>query len=85
MNGSDDLDDLHEGGWTARALDLLAARVDAIRADLNVLMGRARPDHDPSTGEPRLGGIGIGTWIAIFATIVVPLIGTAALVVLHNP
>lgn len=72
------------GGWGPKAWDLLKDRVDAIRADVNVLMGRpaeSEPHHD----EPKLGGVGLGTWIAIFATIVIPLFGTAALVILHNP
>lgn len=76
-------DDL--GGWGPKAWDLMKDRVDALRADMNALMGRPRDAPAPKDGEPRLGGIGITTWIAIFATIVVPLIGTATLVILHNP
>jgi hypothetical protein len=72
-------------GWTSRALDLLKDRVDAIRSDLNALMGRSATSDPPKAGEPRIAGIGLTTWIAIFATIIVPLIGTAALVILHNP
>lgn len=72
-------------GWTGKTLDLLKDRVDAIRADLNLVMGRPR-DSDPGrASDPRIAGIGLATWIALFATIVVPLVGTAALVILHNP
>lgn len=73
------------GGWGPKAWDLLLDRVNAIRADLNALMGRPPSANPPQSGEPRIAGIGLTTWIAIFATIVVPLIGTAVLVILHNP
>lgn len=79
-----DRDDLAPDGWTGKALDLLAKRVDAIRADVNVLMGRPR-DAEPPPGEARIGGIGIGTWIAIFATVFVPLVGIAVAVIQHSP
>lgn len=72
------------GGWGPRAWDLLKDRVDAIRADVNVLMGRPR-GVEPKDGEPRIGGIGIATWVAIVATIVVPLVGVAVAVMTHTP
>lgn len=70
MTANDD-----RGGWGPKAWDLLHERVNALREDVNVLMGR-RPDDDPPrpAGEPRIGGIGIGTWVAIVATIVVPIV-----------
>lgn len=70
------------GGWGPKAWDLLQARVDALRSDVNVLMGKEPPSKN---SDPRIAGVGLATWIALFATIVVPLLGTAALVVLHNP
>lgn len=82
-----DKDSQHHGmgGWTSTALDLLRDRVDAIRSDLNTLMGRPATSDPPKAGEPRIAGVGLTTWVAIVATIIVPLIGTAALVILHNP
>lgn len=78
------------GGWGPKSWDLLERsiatlekRIDAIRADLNLLMGKPH-DGDPPEGK-RIGGISITTWIALLATVVVPLVGTAALVVTHNP
>jgi hypothetical protein len=63
-------DDL--GGWGPKAWNLLEKRVDALRSDVNVLMGR--PANAPAGSEPKLGGLGIGTWLAILATIVVPIV-----------
>lgn len=70
------------GGWGPKAWDLLKDRVDALRADVNVVLGRAPA---PKNGDPRIGGIGIATWIALFATIVVPLVGIAVAVIKHSP
>jgi hypothetical protein len=63
------MDDL--GGWepTGRERDLLLRlidglekRIDALRADVNVLMGRETPDAD---ARVRPFGIGLTTWIAL--------------------
>lgn len=59
------------GGWTGKALDMLKERVDNVQADVRFLMGKTSKD---SSGEPRVGGIGIATWVAIVATVVVPIV-----------
>lgn len=73
-------------GWTGKALDLLKDRVDAIRSDLNLIMGKPHEsERPPKESDLRIAGIGLTTWIALLATVVVPLVGTAALVILHTP
>lgn len=70
----DRYDDPRWDGWSGKALDLLVDRIDAIRADVNALMGRPPDAEPPPATEPRVGGIGIATWVAIVATIVVPIV-----------
>lgn len=68
-------DDL--GGWGPKAWDLLHDRVNALRADVNVLMGRpsdAGHDDESRTRDPRPGGVGLATWVSIVALVVVPIV-----------
>lgn len=53
------------GRWGDRALDQLAKRVDALEATIGRLLS--------SEHGPRLGGVGIGTWIAFAAGVAVPI------------
>lgn len=55
-------------GWGTRALDQLAARVSALETLLAGVLGKT-PE-----GEPRIGNIGLGTWLSIMGVIVVPIV-----------
>jgi hypothetical protein len=80
--------DPRAGGWTAKALDMLEKRlddavemmekrIDALRANVNVLMGRqpTGEDHD----RVRIFGISIGAWTALI-TAFASLLAAAALI-----
>lgn len=65
-------DDLN--GWGPRAWDQLGKRVDALEGAIKTLVGRP-PEAPPlSESELKVGGIGLGTWITLLATVVVPIV-----------
>lgn len=60
-------------GW-ARAYDQLSRRVDAVENAVKALAGRPADAPPPSEQEVKVGGVGVGTWITLLATIVVPIV-----------
>jgi hypothetical protein len=70
------MDDL--GGWGPKAWDLLQDRVDALRADVNVLMGKQAPVSE--TNGVRPFGIGLATWAVLLTGFGGLLAGIAAVI-----
>jgi hypothetical protein len=73
------------GGWNGKALDqfearvdegfrLVDARLDAQRADLNVLMGTTHDDAAPADSEPRVGRWRVADVIGFVSLCLVPVI-----------
>lgn len=62
------------GGWGPRAWDLLKQSVDDLRRDVDLLLGNTPPQARDRSGEPRVAGLGIGTWVTFLSLCLVPII-----------
>jgi hypothetical protein len=56
------------GGWGPRAWDQLAERLATLETALMGILGKT-PE-----GDPKIGNIGLGTWLSIMGVIVVPIV-----------
>lgn len=65
-------------GWSQRALEQLSKRVDALEDGFSRLIG-IKPT-DAQGADPKLFKVGVGTWIALLATVVVPIVTTILII-----
>lgn len=65
---------MSDGNGLIEAVRQLGRRVDALEEAVNRIVGRPPDAPKPSEQEIKVGGIGLGTWIGLGATIVVPIV-----------
>lgn len=58
----------------ARRVDAHDARFDAVEDALKRIVGRPLDAPPPSEAEVKIGGLGLGTFLTILGTIVVPIV-----------